>query len=271
MIGTSTIAAPRATYANVAGARPVMTATPSYVAPQARAASYVAPPVMTASYAAPAMPQPVAMQQPAAPQPPRSLTAGIPTPEQIQTQKAQFAAALDKQLQEAVETVRKETEIEKQMVKFNTEKQISLYNMQVDEKLAELTAAAAESSTISDLELKKALVERTLQLNSQAQSLAFDYNMKATQQELLERKTAFEKQYLNEEAKLAQQYASTLQQAGPAAMPMNASPSPVATYAAASPAATYAAPRPVTYAAAPRTVAYPSATPATTVRVGAVA
>jgi len=190
-----------------------------------------------------------APQMPAGPQAPASLTAGIPTPSQIAAQKAQFAEALDKQLKEAVETVKKETEIEKQMVKFNTDKQISLYNMQVDEKLAELTAAAAEASTVSDLELKKALVERTLQLNSQAQGLIFDYNMKSTQQELLERKAAFEQQYINEESKLAQQYAATLSAAGPAAMPAAIPQMPTTT--AAPVTRTYAAP--VTYAAAPRT------------------
>merc|ERR1711937_1126456 len=75
-----------------------------------------------------------------------------------------------------------ETQIEKDMVKFNAEKQIALYNMQVDEKLTEMCATAAEQATISDLELKKAKIERGLQLDGQAQGLMFDYNMKAAQQ-----------------------------------------------------------------------------------------
>jgi len=151
-------------------------------------------------------PMQFAQMQP--PQPPRPLTTGIPTPEQISTQKVQFAATLDKQLQDAVETVKKETEIEKQMVKFNTDKQIALYHMQVDEKLAEMLAASEENATISDLELKKAMVERTIQLQTQAHSLTFDYNMRATQQELATRKAEFERQFLTNEYKMAQEYAA---------------------------------------------------------------
>jgi hypothetical protein len=138
-------------------------AAPTYVA----APSYVAPPVQTTAIAAPA---PVMAQQLGMPQPPPSLTQGIPTPEQIAQQKVQFAAALDKQLQDAIATVQKETKIEKDMVDFNAKKQIALYNMQVDEKLCEMMALAEEQATISQCELNKAKVERTLQLNTQTQS-----------------------------------------------------------------------------------------------------
>merc|ERR1719174_2129969 len=105
----------------------------------------------------------------AQPAPPQSLTQGIPTPEQIAHQKAAFGAALDKQLADAQDTIRKETQIEKDMVKFTADKQISLYNMQVDEKLIEALAVADEQNTIQGLEMKKALVERQLQLTAQAQ------------------------------------------------------------------------------------------------------
>merc|ERR1719160_1773751 len=171
-------------------------------APMTTAArSYVAPPVAQ-------MPVTTAVPQPMAP---ANLTAGIPTPEQIAQQKTQFAAALDKQLQDAIATVQKETQIEKDMVKFNAEKQIALYNMQVDEKLTEMCATAAEQATISDLELKKAKIERGLQLDSQAQGLLFDYNMKATQQELQMKQAQFTQQFLTEENKLAAQYAGQMQ------------------------------------------------------------
>merc|ERR1719146_112227 len=109
---------------------------------------------MAPSYAAaPVVPQAFQAAMPGAP--PR-LTQGIPTPEQIQAQKAQFAAALDKQLKDAIETVQKETKIEKDMVAFNAQKQIALYNMQVDEKLCEMMALAEEQSTIGTCELSKA-------------------------------------------------------------------------------------------------------------------
>merc|ERR1711881_448574 len=99
----------------------------------------------------------------------------------------------------------------------NAEKQISLYNMQVDEKLAEAIAFAEEQATVGRLELNKAKVERGLQLNSQAQGLVFDYNMRSVQQELAQRQYQFQQQYMTAENKLAQDYAKTLGTAGPAA------------------------------------------------------
>jgi len=291
MIGSTTIAAARPAYTNasyvpMATSAPVGTtayaapATVAYAAPfpqvTTRVPSYVAPPVtMTAAPPVAVAAAPVAVPTLA---PPASLTAGIPTPEQIAQQKAQFAAALDKQLQDAIATVQKETQIEKDMVKFNAEKQIALYNMQVDEKLTEMCATAAEQATISDLELKKAKIERGLQLDSQAQGLLFDYNMKATQQELQTKQAQFTQQFLTEENKLAQQYAGQMLTAGPAGLSGMAMGVPATTVAApaAYPATTVAAP--VTYAAAPAalpttTVAAPtmaySAAPTTTVAYGA--
>merc|ERR1719359_2284323 len=99
---------------------PVTTQSPSFVA---------APALMTAG-----------INVPAAPVAPAKLTTGIPTPEQIAQQKAGYAAALDKQLQEAIAMVQKETQIEKDMAKFSADKNIAMYNNQVDEKLAEATA-----------------------------------------------------------------------------------------------------------------------------------
>merc|ERR1719409_1184891 len=143
----------------------------SYVAPAAlpavttRAPSYVAaPPQMVPQVAT----VPQVVPQAAMPAPPPKLTQGIPTPEQIAAQKAQYAAALDKQLETAKNTVIQETKIEQQMAKFNADKQIDLYRCQVEEKRVEQEALVEEQSTISALELKKALVERNLQLDSQA-------------------------------------------------------------------------------------------------------
>jgi len=195
--------------------------------------------------------------------PPASLTAGIPNPAQIEKQKAEFTAALEKQLKDAVDTVQKETQIEKEMVRFNAEKQISLYNLQVDEKLTEMCAVAAEQATISDLELKKAKIERGLQLDGQAQGLMFDYNMKATQQELATKQAQFAQQYMTEESKLAQQYAGQMLKAalpGSTRVPMTTA---VPTTAVAP--RPYAG-RPMTTVAAP--AAPYSAFPTTTVAPG---
>merc|ERR1719272_2100054 len=114
------------------------------------APSYVAAPAMTTI----AMPQNTIVA-PAAPLPPMKLTEGIPTPEQIGQQKAGYSAALDRQLKEAIDTVQKETAIEKEMIKFTAEKTIALYNMQVDEKLIEAMAMSDEQSTFAMLELNK--------------------------------------------------------------------------------------------------------------------
>lgn len=145
MIATTTMAAP--TYAAAApttyvqGAAPVSYAAPvTYAAPAMTtmaAPSYVAAPQV-------GMSQQLGMSQyacpinvPSAPVAPPKLTDGIPTPEQIMSQKTGYSSALDKQLKDAMDTVSKETAIEKEMVKFNAAKQIAMFENQVDEKLTE--------------------------------------------------------------------------------------------------------------------------------------
>merc|ERR1719162_1725960 len=164
-----------------------------------QAPSYVAAPQMTY-----AMPQGIVA--PPAPVQPMKLTDGIPTPAQINAQKSGYAAALDKQLKEASDTVSKETAIEKEMVKFNAAKQIAMFENQVDEKLTEGLALEDERATFALLELKKALVERNLQLSAQAENLKMDYQMKAVQTEWKQKWYAFEMQFMKEENKLATEY-----------------------------------------------------------------
>jgi hypothetical protein len=158
------------------------------------------------------MPQPIMQQAivpgivpPALPVAPYKLTEGIPTPEQINAQKQGYSAALDKQLKEATDTVAKETAIEKEMVKFNAAKSIALFENQVDEKLIESLAAEDERGTIALLELKKALVERNLQLSGQASNLTMDYQLKAVQTEWAQKRYAFEQQYAKAETGLQEQ------------------------------------------------------------------
>jgi len=194
-----TIAAPAYNYAQpavtYAQAPMVEYAQPQYTyaqaAPVTQVASYVAQPMIAA---------------PAAPMAPPKLTTGIPTPEQIEQQKRGYAAALDKQLKEAIETVQKETSIEKEMIKFTAEKNIALYNMQVDERLTEAMALADEQSIFGLCELKKAKVERGLQLNAQANGLVLDYQMKAVQTELAQKQYAFQQEFVKAENALAQDY-----------------------------------------------------------------
>merc|ERR1719454_640964 len=97
-----------------------------------------------------AAPQVATVTQAAMPAAPPRLTQGIPTPEQIAAQKAQYAAALDKQLEQAKNTVIQETKIEQQMVKFTADKQIDLYRMQVAERSTEQEALAEEQATIQE-------------------------------------------------------------------------------------------------------------------------
>jgi len=242
MIGTSTIAAAPA-YATYAGAAPAYAtyaaAAPqvTYAAPQVTyATETVAAPQVVETIAAPQVVETVAAPQvtyaapqmtyaapasyvaapqvpsgiivpPAPPVAPMRLTDGIPTPDQISKQKSGYAAALDKQLQEAISTVQKETQIEKDMAKFNADKNIAIYNNQVDEKLAEAVALADEQATIAGLELKKALVERNLQLSAQAQGLLMDYNMKSLMFECAQKRYAFDIENMKQQNVLEEQYA----------------------------------------------------------------
>lgn len=197
-------AAPQVTYAaptvvETVAAAPQVTYAPAPITTQV--ASYVAQPQIATQVATPQL-----ITTAKAPMEPQKLTQGIPTPEQIAQQKAGYSAALDKQLKEAIETVQKETAIEKEMIKFTADKTIALYNMQVDEKLTEALAAADEQSTFALLELNKAKVERNLQLNSQASGLVMDYQMKAVQTELAQKQYAFQQTYMKAEDKLAADY-----------------------------------------------------------------
>merc|ERR1719453_1392042 len=166
----------------------------TYAAPAATVSgSWVAPPVQSI------------IPTPMAPVAPVKLTEGIPTPAQINSQKAGYSAALDRQLKEALETVQKETAIEKQMVQFNADKSIALFNNTADERLAQQIASLEEEQVFRTLELKKALVERGLQLDTQAQGLVMDYEVKALQTEWATKRYAFEQEYNKAEGVLQKQ------------------------------------------------------------------
>lgn len=205
---TTTMAAPIAYAAPVSYAAPMtttMAAPTSYAAP----VSYAAPmtTTMAPSYvASPTYAMPQSIVAPAAPLAPMKLTEGIPTPEQIAAQKNGYAAALDKQLKEAIETVQKETAIEKEMIKFTSEKSLDILKMQVEEQLVTSLALADEQMAIRMLELKKALVERNLQLDSQASQLTMDYQMKSIQTECAQKRYEFDVKYVKAENSLAADY-----------------------------------------------------------------
>jgi len=191
-----------------AAAAPQMAYAPQTYSTTAMSPSYVPMPQMAMqpmTMTQMPVPQSLAMV-PAAPVQPMRLTDGIPTPEQIATQKAVYSAALDRQLTDATTTVRQETELEKKMVQFNAEKNIALYTMQVEEALTEQQALVDEHTTIAKLELKKALVERNLQLNAQAANLTLNYQMKAAQMELNMKQYTFQQQYAAAENPLIQEY-----------------------------------------------------------------
>jgi hypothetical protein len=193
---------------------------PSYVAPPV---GYAAPPPVAPIIAMPpTLPIPPSLPIPQAPgAPPQKLTAGIPDPTQIEKQKGAYAAGLDKQLADAIATVQNETRIEKEMVAFKTQKDIAMFEAQLDEKLVEQLAMEDERAAIAKSELNKRTVERKLALNNQATNLVMDYNMKMTLDDIAMRKRVFERDYLQNEAKLASDFNKTVAAAGP---PMYASP-----------------------------------------------
>jgi len=204
---TGSVAAPIVSAAPIIGTSSIV-AQPQTTTVVTQAASYVAPqtlvqaPVQTlaASYMAP---QVVAQPTLAVPQ---SLTKGIPNPDQIKVQKEQYGAALEKQLSDGIDTIKKETEIEKNMIKFAADKQLAMMQMQVEEKSTEQLAALDEQAALRQCELKKAYVERKLQLDNQANGFVMDYQMKAVQTELANKQYEFQVKYANSENALATQY-----------------------------------------------------------------
>merc|ERR1712217_570261 len=203
----------------------------------------------------PPMPQaqafPMAAQQP---MPPQQLTKGIPYPQAIESQKRAYAAALDKQLKEAMDTVTKETAIEKRMTAFRTEKDVALFELSVDEKLAEQMALVDEQATMAQCQLKKALVDRNVQLNSQASGLVAEYKMKSMMDDLAKKKAEFERAFAGKEMALQREFQQEVAKANTGtayvqghAVPQYTAPAPAthATHVVAAPAAQYvvAAPR----------------------------
>jgi hypothetical protein len=183
------------------------TAAPQYTTAQVTAApSYVAAPMMNSQVLGGVSTGGIAVPN-AAPMAPPKLTTGIPTPDMIAKAKTERAGQLEKQLKEAIGTVQKETQIEKDMAKFSADKSIALFNNEMEERLAEAIAVAEEQATITALELKKALTERTLQLNAKAESLRMDYEMKKVQTECAQKRYKFETEFMGAETKLAEEYA----------------------------------------------------------------
>jgi hypothetical protein len=172
----------------------------------AAAPSYVAAPMMNSQVLGGISSGAIAVPN-AAPMAPQKLTTGIPTPDMIAKAKNERAGQLEKQLKEAIGTVQKETQIEKEMAKFSADKSIALFNNEMEERLAEAIALAEEQATITALELKKALTERTLQLNAKAESLRMDYEMKKVQYDCSLKRYKFETEFMGAEAKLAEEYA----------------------------------------------------------------
>jgi len=133
---------------------------------------------------------------------------GMPTPPQIVAQQTRYAAALDQQLSTGVATLEKERDLEKQMLKFTCEKDIALFTNAATEKFVEQSELVDERTTFAILELKKAAVERKLQLDAQANGLTLDYEMKSVQVEWQKKWNAFEAQFQGAENKLEAQFAA---------------------------------------------------------------
>jgi len=177
-------------------------------APQSPGPSYVPSPQVPMWQNAPAVGGgiPGWGSAPAAPQqqqPP--TTEGIPNPQQITVQQAQYEKALDRQLAEGLATLEKEREIEKKMLKFSADKEIALVSNQVMERLIEQLALVDEKAVIAELELKKAAVERKLQLSAQAMNLTLDYEQKFLQVEWTTKRNEFEAKLSRENSKLQEQ------------------------------------------------------------------
>merc|ERR1711865_379306 len=107
------------------------------------------------------------------------------------------------------------------MATFATQKEIAMFECQVDEQLTEQIAQADEVATFAILELKKAFVERQLQLNAQANGLVMEYNTKQVHAELQQKQVACQQQMAAAEAALNTQYS---QQVAKAASPTSYAP-----------------------------------------------
>merc|ERR1712014_547112 len=122
--------------------------------------------------------------------------------------------------------------------------------LSVDEKLAEQMALIDEQATMAQCQLKKALVDRNVQLNSQASGLVAEYKMKSMMEELAKKKAEFEKAFVGKEMQLAREFQQEVAKANTGtayvvqgqAVPQYTAPAPAAhaMHVVTAPAAQYA-------------------------------
>jgi len=137
---------------------------------------------------------------------PADFTKGIPNSTQIASQKAAYIIALDKQLADGIATIQQERGLEVKMVEFATDKELDLIKCQLHERRNEQIALLDEQATIAVLELRKACIERKIQLDAQASGLDMDYQMKLVQTQLAQKAYQFQVTYAGAENKLMKEY-----------------------------------------------------------------
>lgn len=128
-----------------------------------QAASYVAAPVaapVVETVAAAPQPQ-VVLPQFATPQPAK-LTAGMVTPQALESEKVAYGKALDAQLKKQCDAVREEASIKKKMVEQQAKTQLAQYQLQIEEqlKMAHLRVDQEAQSMIAGLE-EAAITQQT--------------------------------------------------------------------------------------------------------------
>merc|ERR1719263_537400 len=207
-------------------------------APTVAAPSYVAP-------AAPAfgMPQPV------------SLTAGLVPPPKVQQEAAAYHKAIEGQLAKQSTAVYEEAKIKQQMLTQQATTQIEQYRLQVEEQLA-ISCLRTDQEALTQVSgLKEAAILQQTGCEERAAIAVGEFNKKKAMEDMAIQSYALQKQWYDQEMKLAADYESVRAKGSRAVVTPGLSATPAA--AVAAPVA-YAAPATTAYAAyaAPTTYAY---------------
>lgn len=158
---------------------PAPTAAATYVP---AATAYAPPPTMPVqgSYAPPPMPsQP--MEQPQSAR--RSLLEGFPHPESIERQRLAHSRAIDVQLDQGGQVIRKQFAEKRKKLQDAAEVQKAQLAALVDQQCQQAEAALEDQMQQALVSLKKATLDQRHALEHQAAALAFEYQARKMQDE----------------------------------------------------------------------------------------
>lgn len=137
---------------------------------------------------------------------PVSLTEGLPKPEMMEKQKAQYEVALKGQLDKQSKAVIEEAEIQKKMMQATAKQQLEQYKLQVEEQVAMAMMQIDQQAQNTCAGLKEAAITQQTAMEEKAALAIMEYKKTFAIQEMAKKSAALQQGYYEQEMKLAKDY-----------------------------------------------------------------